>query len=67
MAYNNFSYKDRSAQEISAHWLTVTRQSVSIARKKYINDVSMTTKLDEAYKLYRTALLLRKIDSLSVQ
>lgn len=59
-----FSYIVSTVQQIAAHFSASTRQTVHAIRKHYKDDVEMTAKLDEAFKLMQKMKLQAKIDSL---
>jgi hypothetical protein len=59
------NYENSSVEEIATYWLSVTRATVSCMRKNHKNNITMSAKLEEAYKLYKKMLLQRKIDILS--
>lgn len=62
-----FNYVTSTVQQIADHFSVSTRQTIHAIRKHYKDDVSMTTKLDEAYRIVQKAKLQAKIDSLSIR
>lgn len=60
MPYSVFDYKSATIKEILEHWKTVTRQSISDARKRYSNS-EHCYRVEEAYVLHRTWMLQTKI------
>lgn len=56
-----FSYKIATTEQILAHFLTSSRQAISIARKTWRDDEEVSSRIEQAYRLYKISMLDEKL------
>jgi hypothetical protein len=59
----NFNYRNASVAEIAEQFKKSTRQCIWGIRNKWKNDVKMSEKVEEAYRLYKFSVLEEKLST----
>ena len=61
MPRKNFSYPNATVQQIVEHFKVSTAQAISNARKTWKSDADVSARVEEAYKLYKFAMIEKKL------
>lgn len=57
----NFSYRTATVQDVVQHFMNSTKQSISTSRRNWKNDPVVGPIVEEAYRLYKFAVLEAKL------
>jgi hypothetical protein len=63
MPRKNFDYRNATVSEIVEKFKSSSKQLIYAIRKNWKDDKEMSSKIEEAYRLYKFAELSAKLDS----